>query len=800
MAETYTSVVRHGDVVTAKNELLQVNYNLATGVWSYMDATGYTIIRNAYAKVKLRNGTTITTIDDCHRSFKTSSMTDDIGDCKQIKFSHKIDENLPSVNIYLKFYDQQPFLMLSLGLENQTKNDIQIEQLNLIDVSPIDNKPQGGIYLGVDPSTFHLFLNTHAAAVSGVRDVYDGYDAAAMTSSESQYDGLLYDTESKRSIVFGFLTFQKWLSHISIGYDSNLQTDKNQKGVNKWNLYHRCENKTCRAGEEMLSESVYLNFSSPVSEARNIYTELAAQLMSAVTLDTVFSGWMCWQGDSSEISQEDVIRQLDWIVRHQEFYPITPKSIEYIQIGMGWEKRLSSNEADAKRFSNGMKWLAEQIHQKGLKAGICIIPFCGDESLRIIKEHPEYMLHDSEGNLILVEQEDNSKIAFFDPSHQGTQEYIRNRISQIIDDWGYDLIKVDLLAQAGVLACDSSNLDTDEVVYHDNSLTSVEAYRSAINFLVEYTETCEQNAILLPYCSYDGANIGVFKSNCVSVVHPCKLTSKLWEDEVGAKELIRGWASRLHLHDTIWTNDFGAISLKDSLPLNEVLVVVTAAALSGGIVFAGDDLINLSVERAGILSKMFPLYGKAASPVDLYDNNYPQIWNLKVYSPFEDWDIVGIFNWADLDADVSFKLTDIGLDSSKYYLAHEFWSKEYLGEFRGSVILPDFPPRSVKLLCLREEKDVPQLLSTDMHFTQGGVEILSAGWDDRSNSFLVVCQNPKRSDGTIFIYVPEDYVPASVACYGAEYNFNWRRPVYQIKLAPTDKLVHVSVHFGKTSG
>jgi len=791
MAETYTSVMRRGNVVTAKNEMLQVNYNLATGVWNYMDATGYTIIRNAYAKIRLQDGTTINTKDNCHRSFKTSSTSDDVlGNCRQIKFSHKIDETLPGVNIYLKFYDKQPFLILSLGLENQTKGDIQIEQLNLIDASPVDGEPQGGVYLGIDPSTCHLLLNTYARKTVGMQDVYDGYDATVMTSHENQYDGLLYDTKSKRSLAFGFLTFQKWLSHISVGCDANLQADKNQKGINKWRLYHKCENKICVAGEEIFSEPVYLNFSSSVSEARSLYTQLTAQLMGAVTLDTVFSGWAYWQNASSDINEEQVIRHLDWITRHQEFYPIKPQSIEYILIDMGWEKQIGSNEANTKRFPNGMKWLAEQIHQRGLKAGICIAPFCADVNMRLTREHPEYMLHDSEGNVIL---DNDSQTALLDPSHQGAQEYIRNRISEIIGDWEYDLIKVNLLSHR-------ANVETDEVVYHDNSLTSVQAYRLGISLLAEHAEASGRKVILLPYCSYNGANIGIFRSSCVSTPHPCKLTSQFWEDEVGAKELIRSWASRLYLHHTIWTNDFGAILLEDSLPLNEVLVVVTAAAMSGGIVFAGGDVINLSAERADILSKMFPLYGKAASPIDLFDNNYPQIWNLKVSSTFDEWNIVGLFNWADLDADVSFKLEEIGLDSSKYYLAHEFWSKEYLGEFSGSITLFNLPPRSVKLLCLREERDVPQLLSTDMHFTQGGVEILSAGWDACSNSFLAVCQNPKQSYGNIFIYVPEDYVPASIACFGAEYNFNWRRPVYQIKLAPTDELVNISVHFGKTSG
>ncbi|MFQ6040483.1 MAG: hypothetical protein ACE5PV_06465, partial [Candidatus Poribacteria bacterium] len=160
----------------------------------------------------------------------------------------------------------------------------------------------------------------------------------------------------------------------------------------------------------------------------------------------------------------------------------------------------------------------------------------------------------------------------------------------------------------------------------------------------------------------------------------------------------------------------------------------------------------------------------------------------------------GLFNWSDEFQDISFELERIGLSSSKSFLIHEFWSNEYIGEFQQNVTIFDLPPRSVKLLCIREMRDVPTLLSTDIHFTQGGVEILSEGWDERGQNFLAVYRNPRKSASSLFIYVPDDYVPASMACFGAEYSFQWNQPIYRINLAPTTNLVNLSVHFGKTSG
>ena len=162
--------------------------------------------------------------------------------------------------------------------------------------------------------------------------------------------------------------------------------------------------------------------------------------------------------------------------------------------------------------------------------------------------------------------------------------------------------------------------------------------------------------------------------------------------------------------------------------------------------------------------------------------------------------LVAVFNWKDHEDDADFELGALGLSASKDYLVHDFWMRQYLGTVSRSVTLLNIPSRSVKLLCLREEQDVPQLLATDMHWTQGSIEILSAGWDSKSESYLIVCRPPRQAEGTCFIHVPEDYLPIGMSAYGSEYHYRWNAPICQVTFGPAEQLIHANVQFARTSG
>ena len=793
------AISRQGSQVIAKNNLFQINFDLSKGTWNYIDKTGYNVIRDAYTKIILQDGTVLTTLDPGSSEFITNPTTEDeSGVYQPITFSHQPEGHRLQTHLYLKCYPKKPYIVLTVGVKNTHEVPIALEQISTIDVSPHNGNAKGGVYLGGAPSGYHTFLDMNTPTASGLKEIHDGFRINEDASTTSCYNGVLYDTESKRSLVFGFLSFRKWWSAVQMGYDGGTQRGKAENhGVNHWALYHKCQNHICRQGEEVYAESVYLNFAHQGWEAYNDYAEMVRHRVKPKSLNRVFSGWCAQDSEDGPINAAQISQQIEQITKNQLSDPSIPGGFEYVQIGKGWEVSIGSYQADVQKFPNGMKSVADQIHAKGLKAGIRFAPFCVEINSELLKTHSEYFLQerDTKKPASIVLPEDGREVALLDVSQPEAQAHIRENIRKLIDEWGYDLVKADLLAYAiGPLT------ELNNFVAHDASLTAVELYRLGAQLLNQIIDENEKEVVLAACNTCRGLSIGDFVLNETSSGYGGYIGEGSWESPQGLKPIANAHAAHLPIYGNAWTNEFGTLTIDEPSPLNEALIAITMAGMSGGVVTCSDDFTTLKPERADLLAKIFPLIGDSAIPVDLYESKFPQIWNLPVTSPYESYNIVGIFNWTDIKADVDFSLDSLGLNRSRYYLAHDFWNREFLGNVRERVTLFDIPSRSVKLLCLRAEQNVPQLLATDIHLTQGAVDILSAGWDKRSQSFLAVCKPPRRSKGTLFIHVPQGYVPAAIACYGADYHFRWDRQVYEIEFNASTTLVQFSVQFAKTSG
>lgn len=793
------AISRQGSQVIAKNNLFQINFDLSKGTWNYIDKTGYSVIRDAYTKIILQDGTILTTLDSGVSEFITNPTTEDeFGIYHPITFSHEPENHGVRTHLYLKCYPRKPYIVLNVGVKNTHEQPIALEQISTIDVSPHNGKAKGGVYLGGAPSGYHAFVDMNTPMASGLKEIHDGFRINEEASTTSCYNGVLYDTESKRSLVFGFLSFQKWWSAVQMGYDGRVQRGKEENhGVNHWALYHKCESHICRQGEEVYAEPVYLNFAHHGREAYHDYAEMVGHRTKPKSLNRVFSGWSAQDSEEGPINAAQISQQIEQITKNRLSDPSIPGGLEYVQIGKGWEESIGSYQADVQRFPNGMKSVADQIHAKGLKAGIRFTPFCVEINSELLRARPEYFLQERDKTkpASIVLPEDGREVAILDVSQPGAQAHIRQNTRKLIDEWGYDLIKGDLLAYAMGPLTEPNNF-----VAHDSSLTAVELYRLGVQLLNRIIDENEKEVVLAACNTCRGPSIGDFVLNETSSGYSGHIGDGSWESPRGLKPIANAHTAHLPMYGSAWTNEFGVLTVNEPLPLNEALIAMTMAGLSGGVVTCGDDLTTLKPERAELLAKIFPLTGDSAIPVDLYESKFPQIWNLPVTSPSEAYNVVGVFNWTDRKADVDFTLDSLGLNRSRYYLVHDFWNREFLGNVRERVTLFDIPSRSVKLLCLRAEQNVPQLLATDTHLTQGGVDVLSAGWDKKSQSFLAVCNPPRRSKGTLFIHVPEGYVPTTTACYTADYHFRWDRQVYEFEFNAPTALVQVCVQFAKTSG
>lgn len=788
------SVTRHGARVVIRNEHFRVDYDLTNGTWDYIDRTRYKVIRNAYSKVTLEDGRIITTMDNGVREFVAESVTDDVmGKCKRIKFSHKIDSENSDLNLYMKVREGLPYMLINSEIESHAKEE-KIAQIALIDISPIYGEKVGGIYLGNDPSAWNVYLNTDSRVAKGTRNIYNGFDINEIVVSGNQYDGVVYDSETKRSIVFGFLDIKKWYSKIELGYDLESQLLDNYNGINKWALFYEYkDHRICRPDTEVTSGDIYLNFSSTAKRAQELYASLMSNALNLPSSDKNIPRWTAFHF-SDKVKSKSIVKQAHWIAEHKIGHDNRHSlpEIEYVSVGMGWQKKVGTNVVDTEAFPNGMKEFVEKIHQKGLKVGIWIAPFWIARDASLVQDYPNYILHDAENRMIeVIDPHTNSKAFLLDPSHPGVREYLNRRLREIANDWGFDLIEIDLISHSS-----DADIEGDELVSYNKSLTSIKLLHSGLNFLKELT--FRYSVRFIPHCTSFGFSAGTIFSSDIGIQCHCYQEIKLWDEKNGVKETISNWASRFYLHKDLLTDDLGPLFIENR-PLNEALIVATTAALSGGELNISDNLMDMQPEYLEILSKILPVYNEIAEPLDRYEDSYPQIWNLKIERGFEDWNLLALFNWDDELKDISLAFSQIGLNQSESYIIHDFWEEEYVGQFTKKITFFDLPPHSVKLLCVRELQDVPQIISTNIHYTQGGVEVISSGWDERSQTLLVVCKRFNPPQGTMFIYVPDKYVPASTACYGAEYSFEWDNPIHSVKLRPFNDIIHFSITFGKTT-
>ncbi len=136
---------------------------------------------------------------------------------------------------------------------------------------------------------------------------------------------------------------------------------------------------------------------------------------------------------------------------------------------------------------------------------------------------------------------------------------------------------------------------------------------------------------------------------------------------------------------------------------------------------------NLAVmKRTAITS------GANPAPIDADQFGPVCPWWLNEFNrPFEHWNVLHRLNWSSKPAEkATLRFADLGLDSGKTYLVYEFWSRRYLGGFRGQVEVPAIKAMGLDSFAIREQLDRPQLVSTSRHLSQGGVDLVSLEWKE----------------------------------------------------------------------
>lgn len=153
------------------------------------------------------------------------------------------------------------------------------------------------------------------------------------------------------------------------------------------------------------------------------------------------TGYTTWYNYYSKVTQKIVETDLEALAS-------LDKKVDFFQIDDGYQTAVGDwMSTIEEKFPDGMKYCADKIHEKGMKAGLWLAPLGAQRNSAIRKEHPDWIIHDENG------KEVNAGINWgtfyaLDIENEECAAYIRHCFDVMLNDWGFDLVKLDFLYAA----------------------------------------------------------------------------------------------------------------------------------------------------------------------------------------------------------------------------------------------------------------------------------------------------------------------------------------------------------------
>ena len=153
------------------------------------------------------------------------------------------------------------------------------------------------------------------------------------------------------------------------------------------------------------------------------------------------AGYTSWYNYFQNITEDIILRDLKGILRAKD-------EVNIFQIDDGYETFVGDwHDVDAKKFPNGLKPVADKIHENGLLAGLWLAPFSAQFKSKVAKAHPDWLIKTPGGKNVYAGFAWGGfwALDFYIPE---AAAYIKGCFDEVFDHWGFDLVKLDFLYSA----------------------------------------------------------------------------------------------------------------------------------------------------------------------------------------------------------------------------------------------------------------------------------------------------------------------------------------------------------------
>ena len=160
------------------------------------------------------------------------------------------------------------------------------------------------------------------------------------------------------------------------------------------------------------------------------------------------AGYSSWYNRYERIDDASILEDLEGCSR-------ILKPGDLFQVDDGWEPKVGDwEEADPDKFPKGMKDLCDKIHSAGYKAGLWMAPFAAARGSEILKTHPDWVIRDENDEPFACGSNWGGFYGL-DIDIPECRDYIERCVRRAVEDWGFDLLKLDFLYAAATFGNES---------------------------------------------------------------------------------------------------------------------------------------------------------------------------------------------------------------------------------------------------------------------------------------------------------------------------------------------------------
>ena len=749
------SVLAAAKSYTAKSRYFVASFDTETGTFDVRRRDGSPLLTRGTSSVnfdaaqaELTSSRRLVSGGGFRHAARVAKFADRLGRGERLTVHCEDSRKSTDVDVHISLYEDLQAFTVEAVCTNVSSRDIAIHSLEpvraLKDSGGILRAPNvvkcltnGEMYY--DTGSVHDFGSSKDAISSGELkgvSLANGPIAGGAETIHSWWNAGLFSGHGQPGIALGYLE-----NNLCLG---NLLISRVAEGEISFVAESVCAPRlVLQPGKSLRSNRLMIGLAENTYRALEQYAAAVGKANDA-RVSSVLNGWCCWFYTLARVSADEVVANAAFAAKH-----LKPYGLEYIQVDEGYQRWHGDWEGN-ERFPQGMKWLADRIKSHGFKAGIWISPYVVSEPTALFREHPDWLLHRRDGSLQRIGNwpagaeppaDENPKRYCLDITHPQAARWLHRLIDTIVNDWGYELIKIDFVAWS-ILAAEQ---------YHDPTLSAAEVYRKGM----EIMRRAAGDKCHILECGPGAITTGLIDSMRIEADVNYGFHETAWETYfTHPASSAAAAARRWYFHGRTWVNDVDHLCM-DLLPIPQCEAAATLIALSGGNMMSGDRLTQLDPRKLEILKKITPSLGQAAIPVELFDEDSQNTFVLDVDRPFARWTLLAVFN-PDLAKAFrkKYRLEKLGLDPAVTYVAFDFWTQQLVGEVSRELEVT-VQPGGVTLLALHARSGKLQIVATDRHVSQGALEIEDVAWDADTKTLSGTSRGPLRSSHQVFVYVPE---------------------------------------------